>query len=144
MFSNYSKKMAKNNEQESQAYNLIDAGTVLNGDIKTEGNIRIDGTLIGSLHAKGKLVVGASGKVEGEIFCNNADISGKIKAKITVTELLSLKSTANLTGEITTNKLAIEPGANFTGSCSMGAVIKEMSHGEKQRKELVAEESKTA
>lgn len=138
--------MARINEGDSPAYNLIDSGTTISGDINTKGNIRIDGTLSGSVHAKGKVVVGATGKVEGEVFCQNADISGTLKAKITVGELLSLKSTANLLGEIVTNKLAIEPGANFSGNCSMGAVIKEMTHGEKDRgeKELAKGQTRTA
>eukprot|EP00746_Dinoflagellata_sp_MGD_P081913 gnl/MRDRNA2_/MRDRNA2_32542_c0_seq1.p1 gnl/MRDRNA2_/MRDRNA2_32542_c0~~gnl/MRDRNA2_/MRDRNA2_32542_c0_seq1.p1 ORF type:complete len:150 (+),score=13.70 gnl/MRDRNA2_/MRDRNA2_32542_c0_seq1:41-451(+) len=136
--------MAKATEGDTPAYNLIDAGTTLTGDIKTKGNIRVDGTLAGSINAGGKVVVGPTGKVEGEIFCQNADISGMLKAKITVGELLSLKATANLLGEIITNKLAIEPGANFSGNCSMGAVIKEMSHGEKEEQEHQTEQTRTA
>ena len=119
--------MSRTHETDATAYNLIDSGTTISGDIKTEGNIRIDGTLEGSVNAKGKVVVGPSGKIEGEVFCQNADVSGTLKAKITVSELLSLQATANLLGDIVTNKLKIEPGANFTGSCSMGAVIKEMN-----------------
>ena len=61
----------------------------------------------------------------------NADVSGEIKAKITVSQLLSLKSTSKLNGDIITNKLSIEPGASFSGSCSMGAVIKDIKHAEK-------------
>ena len=109
---------------DSQAYNLIDEGTTITGDIKTEGNIRIDGTLAGTLVAKGKVVVGETGKIEGEVTCANADILGTVNAKIFVSELLSLKASAKLNGEIETNKLAIDPGAIFSGSCSMGAVIK--------------------
>jgi cytoskeletal protein CcmA (bactofilin family) len=78
---------------------------------------------------KGKLVVGPSGTVEGEIICQNADVSGTIKGKIGVAELLSLKSSAKLTGDIITNKIAIEPGASFSGSCSMGGVIKDIKSG---------------
>lgn len=120
---------------ESSAYNLIDSGTTITGDIKTEGNIRIDGTLNGSVNAKGKVVVGPSGKIEGEVFCQNADVSGTLKAKVTVTELLYLQATATLLGDIVTNKLRVEPGANFTGSCSMGAVIKEMNDDRKEEKQ---------
>jgi cytoskeletal protein CcmA (bactofilin family) len=72
-------------------------------------------------------VLGETGLVEGEIICQNAIISGTIKAKIQVDELLSLKAKANLYGDIVANKLSIEPGANFTGSCSMGAAVKNIN-----------------
>jgi cytoskeletal protein CcmA (bactofilin family) len=124
--------MAKNFESESPSINLIGAGTIINGDVKSNGDIRIDGTLTGSVNAKGKLVVGSTGNVEGEIICQNADFSGIIKAQVTVSELLSLKATAKLTGDVTTNKLAIEPGALFSGSCTMNnAPLKDQKFGEK-------------
>ncbi len=119
--------MSKNETPLSASVNLIGAGTSIQGDIKSDGDIRIDGTLKGSLSTKGKLVVGSSGTIEGEVHCQNADVSGTIKAKITVSDLLSLKSTAKLTGDIVSGKLHIEPGANFSGSCCMGAVIKDIS-----------------
>ena len=139
MFKKSSDKMARTQEIDSTAYNLVDSGTVITGDIKTEGNIRVDGTLEGSVNAKGKVVVGPTGKIEGEVYCQNADISGTLKAKITVSELLSLQATANLLGDIVTNKLKIEPGANFTGSCSMGAVIKGLNDDRSEE-----QQSKTA
>lgn len=124
--------MAKNFEPEAPSINLIGAGTIINGDIKSTGDIRIDGTLNGSVNAKGKIVIGNTGSVEGEIICQNADFSGIIKAQVTVTELLSLKATAKLTGDVTTNKLAIEPGALFSGSCTMNnAPLKDQKFGEK-------------
>ena len=108
-------------------HNQIAKGTRIQGDIKTEGVLRIDGTLIGSVESTGKLVVGPSGKIEGSIRCNSANISGEVKAKIIVKELLALQASAKLQGEITTGKLAIEPGATFSGSCSMGGVIKDIA-----------------
>jgi len=93
------------------------------------GDIRIDGTVIGQVRSKGKIVVGNTGVVEGEIQCQNAEFSGQIKASVQVTELLSLKATAKLNGEIVTNKLAIEPGATFTGSCMMDKTPGEFKPG---------------
>jgi len=119
--------MAKNNDNDSPSVNLIGAGTSIKGNIKSEGDIRIDGTLKGTINSKGKVVIGSTGVVEGEIICQNADISGTVKIKITVSEVLLLKPTAKLTGDIITNKLAIESGANFSGTCSMGAVVKDIS-----------------
>ncbi len=126
--------MSKNATPESASVNLLGAGTTIEGDIKSTGDIRIDGTLIGSINTKGKVVIGQTGNVDGEIVCQNADVSGTIKGKITVHELLSLKSTSKLSGDIITNKLAIEPGANFSGSCSMGGVIKDIKHGDNTAK----------
>lgn len=101
--------------------NRIVEGTDITGDIKSDSNIRIDGRLKGNIHTKGRLVIGAAGNIEGEIICENADIEGTFKGKITVNQLLSLKATAKLNGDIHTQKLSIEPGAAFTGSCHMGS-----------------------
>ncbi|MEW6467793.1 MAG: polymer-forming cytoskeletal protein [Bacteroidota bacterium] len=120
--------MSKTPTNDSGSVNIIGAGTSIIGDITTNGDIRIDGSLNGTLIVKGKLVLGPTGVIEGEIGCQNADISGTIKGKINVSELLSLKSTAKTNGDIITNKLSIEPGANFSGSCSMGGVIKDMKN----------------
>jgi cytoskeletal protein CcmA (bactofilin family) len=122
--------MTKNNDVDTGSINLIGVGTSINGEIKSSGDVRIDGILIGSVNTKGKVVIGSTGSVEGEIVCQNADISGTINGNITVLELLALKATANLKGEIITNKLSIEPGANFSGSCSMGGVVKDLKHAE--------------
>lgn len=111
------------NDSGSLLLNIIVAGTNISGEIKPNGDIRIEGTVIGTIISKGKVVIGQTGLVEGEIFCQNADVSGRINGNITISELLSLKSTANIDGNIVTKKLATEPGANFSGLCSMGKVI---------------------
>ncbi len=131
MFSNNKKEMIKQNEINSEAVNIIGVGTVITGDIQSKGDIRIDGTLSGAVKTTGKVVVGQSGTIEGDVECSNADVAGSLNAKITVAKLLSLKATAKLTGDLITNKLAIEPWAAFTGHCSMGAVIKDIKHVEK-------------
>lgn len=91
----------------SPSINFLANGTSMAGEIKSNGDFRIDGTLEGSISSKGKIVVGSSGKVKGEIVCQNADISGDIKAKIVVHELLTLKSTAVLNGDIFTKNLQL-------------------------------------
>ena len=126
--------MARYNDSEG-SINIIRSGTEINGDINCRGDIRIDGKLIGNLVSDGKVVVGEEGIVEGNIKCSNATISGGVKVNIEVNELLTLKSTANLVGEINTNKLMIEPGANFSGSCKMGAVIKGIDEGKAEQSE---------
>jgi len=129
------KNEAMKNKNTTAVINMIGTGTVVTGDIQSKGDIRIDGTLKGSIKTSGKVVLGKDGVVEGDVVCANADVSGTIKAKISVAQLLTLKSTAKLNGDIITNKLSIEPGASFTGSCSMGAVIKDIKHAENQEKQ---------
>lgn len=107
-------------EDQGQSINIISNGTTIKGDISAKGDIRIDGELIGNIEAKGRLVIGSSGKVEGEINCNNIEVSGYIKGKITVPEMLNMKSTAKIYGEIIAGKLSVEPGSLFTGTCTMG------------------------
>ena len=113
--------MAKNNEPEVQvnSINIIGNGTTLVGDIQGEGDIRVDGNLKGTLVTKGRVVIGSTGVFSGEITCRNADISGKVDGKIKVSELLALKASSKFSGDIVTNKLAIEPNAIFTGTCNM-------------------------
>ena len=119
--------MVKNKENELPSINLLGPGTVVKGDIRVNGDFRIDGALIGSIECKGKIVVGPSGSIDGDIQCQNADFSGDVKAVVKVAELLTLKETAKFSGEITTGKLAIEPGAKFSGTCKMeGAPAKEL------------------
>jgi len=111
--------MAKATNGDAQSVNMLGAGTTIKGDIQSNGDFRIDGTLIGSITSKGKIVIGQTGNVDGEVNCKNADISGQVKAQISVSELLTLKATAKFAGEITTSKLSIEPGARFSGTCNM-------------------------
>jgi cytoskeletal protein CcmA (bactofilin family) len=99
--------------QSPERLNRIVEGTIIEGDIKSDSNIRIDGYVKGTINVKGRLVLGTTGKIDGNIYCKNADLEGKLNGTIEVDELLSLKTTAKLQGEISTNKLSIEPGAIF-------------------------------
>jgi cytoskeletal protein CcmA (bactofilin family) len=136
MFNNKNSSSMSSRTPDSGTVNIIGAGTSIEGDVISSGDIRIDGSLKGTLKTRGKLVIGPSGNVEGEVTCQNADISGNIRGKVNVTELLSLKGTAKLSGEIATGKLSIEPGADFSGSCSMGGIVKEIQQHEHAEAEL--------
>ena len=114
--------MAKIGETENpNKINMIGIGTTIEGSITSNENIRFDGNLIGNLNTKGKVFIGQSGRVSGEIRCKNCEIEGVVDGKVVVAELLLLRSVSKLYGEIKTGKLAIEPGATFTGKCDMGA-----------------------
>lgn len=118
-------------ESNASSINLIGAGTVVEGDIKSNGDLRIDGTVYGNIISKARVVVGATGVIEGDVSSQNADISGTIRGKTTISELLFLKSTARMNGDIVTGKLVVEVGATFTGSCNMGPLIKDIKDGDK-------------
>jgi cytoskeletal protein CcmA (bactofilin family) len=111
--------MAKYNETDSTTINLISSGTEITGDIKSAGDIRIDGGLTGNLNTKGKVVIGPTGRIKGEVVCKNSEVSGIIEGKISVNQLLNLKASSKILGDITTSRLSIEPGAKFTGNCKM-------------------------
>lgn len=107
--------------------NSIMEGTTVEGEIRSDSNVRIDGRVKGMINVRGRLIVGASGVIEGDVTCQSSDIEGTVNGKINCQDLLSLKATAKLNGDINTKKLAIEPGAVFTGNCSMaGGIVKEM------------------
>jgi cytoskeletal protein CcmA (bactofilin family) len=111
--------MAKNNEPDTSMINLISSGTDINGDIISNGDIRVDGSVTGTLSTKGKVVIGPTGKIKGEIICKNSEISGTIEGRVTISQLLNLKSSCRIVGDIFTSKLSIEPGAKFSGNCKM-------------------------
>jgi cytoskeletal protein CcmA (bactofilin family) len=137
MFDNIKSKTDQAKAGESGGtINLIGAGTVIEGEIKSMGDLRVDGTIIGSVSSKSKVVVGATGQVQGDIYCQNADISGSVKGRTTVTEMLFLKSTAKINGDIVTGKLVVEVGASFTGNCNMGPMIKDLKNADKQQEIL--------
>ncbi len=112
--------MARNSSENNVGeFNKIVAGTKIHGEIETQGDIRIDGAIVGTMNIQGKLVLGPKGTIEGEIKCKNAEIMGSINGEISVSELLSLKASAKLKGDIITNKISIEPGAVLTGTIKM-------------------------
>lgn len=109
-----------NGDGQNQFINIISEGTKIKGDIAANGDIRIDGELVGNISAKGRLVVGPSGKIQGEVDCSNIEVSGFIKGKVTAGELLNMKSSSQIDGDIIAGKLSVEPGSMFSGTCTMG------------------------
>src|SRR6187397_3238615 len=109
---------------------LISAGTTIKGDISSNSDLRIDGTIIGNINSNAKIVIGNSGVVEGDIFGNNADIVGKTSGTIKVKELLQLRGECVVNGNIYAGKLQVEPSATFNGQCHMGANVVDMASNE--------------
>ena len=111
---------------------LISAGTTLKGDISSNSDLRIDGTVLGNIHSSSKIIIGSSGVVEGDISGNQADIVGKVSGNIRAKELLQLRGESVVTGNLYAGKLQVEPSATFNGQCHMGANIVEMNKDEQQ------------
>ena len=108
----------KNNEINGQP-NRIEKSTIITGDIVSEADFRIDGTLEGSINTPGKVVIGKDGVINGVIICSFADIEGKFNGKLEVKESLTLKTSSQLEGEAVIGKLIVESGAIFNAKCSM-------------------------
>lgn len=115
--------------------NRILQGTAIEGEVKSDGDFRVDGYIKGTIAITGKLVVGEKGHVNGDIKCGSATVSGRLEGKLMVEDLLSLEASARVEGDIFTMKLSIQPGAEFSGSCKMGAVVREISKNDSQKTE---------
>ena len=115
--------------------NIIAKNTSLVGDISSDGDFRVDGKIEGTIKTSGRVVIGREGLVKGTIDCANADIEGSFAGKLIVDEVLSLKSTADISGDVVMGKLSVEPGASFNATCAMKGSVKVMEKkGEEAKK----------
>lgn len=130
MFSNSNKVKAPS---ETKEQNRISAGTVITGDIEAKGGFRIEGTLNGTLTTSGKVVISKGGFIKGTLICQNADFEGRFSGKLDVREILTLRSSAVIDGEVTAGKLAVEPGATFNATCEMRGAVKNIKDAPKQK-----------
>jgi len=119
MFNGKSKSEFAAETSGSNAASLISAGTTLKGDITSNADLRIDGTLIGNINSTAKVIIGANGVVEGDLAGQQADILGKVSGTVKVKELLQLKGSSVVNGNIQAGKLQVEPTATFNGECHM-------------------------
>lgn len=131
MFSGLKKEQMATDSVTQQ--NSIAKGSTLVGDIISDGDFRIEGTIEGNVKTPGKVVLGRTGIIKGTLTSANADIEGKFSGKLILSDTLSLKSTAYVEGEVEVAKLSVEPGATFNATCVMKGAIKELSNGGGQR-----------
>lgn len=115
---------AVNGTSGTGSVNLISAGTVIEGEINCKGDLRVDGKVTGKIHSKSKVVIGTTGEVEGDIVCQHADIFGKYNGNMRINEILFMKSSCHVQGDIHAGKLVVEAGAIFSGHCNMGEAPK--------------------
>ncbi len=119
-------KEERKTEDQSSTSNIIGKETILQGSIESVGNIRDEGKVYGNAKAKAKFVMGNDAYVDGNVVARTAEVAGNIKGNIEISELLILKPSAVINGDILTNKLVVEPGATFNGGCKMGHLAKEI------------------
>ena len=130
----FSKKNQDNSLGTYTQQNTISYGTIIKGDIQSEGDFRIEGTVHGNVITKGKVVIGKTGLLNGTLKSVNSDIEGHFKGKLILTETLSIKSTAKIEGEVEVGKLSVEPGAIFNAVCLMKGTVKELINSEQESK----------
>ena len=109
--------MAIKGEQE---ITQIGHSVTIKGDISGKSDVRVAGTINGSISIEGELIVERQGLVEAEIKTTTAVIAGTVKGNIDVSEKLILESTSQFVGNIKTKQLIIQEGAIFQGNCQMG------------------------
>jgi len=115
--------------------NTIAKNTSLVGDITSDGDFRVDGKIEGTIKTTGRVVIGKDGIVSGIVDCTNADIEGTFSGKLIVDQILSLKGTADISGDVIMGKLSVEPGAVFNATCAMKGSVKVIQNaGEKTKK----------
>ncbi len=119
----FKSKLKSLDESPTTSTTIIGAGTTITGNIMCNGDIRIDGTLMGDLQAKDKIIIGVNGIVQGDINGKQADVLGKVTGTMTISDLLFLHGKANVNGDLFAGKLQIEPAATFNGNCHMGANV---------------------
>ncbi len=103
--------------------NSLVQGTQIEGTLHAEKDIRIDGVMKGTLICKGKVIIGPSGHITGDIQCENAVIEGRFEGMLTVTDVLHVKETAKIEGDVSTQKLIVQPGSLFNVKCKMGSSV---------------------
>ena len=97
----------------------ISTGTVIKGEINSPNDIRIDGVFEGKIFSKGRVVVGEKAEIKGDIVCDNVDFWGKMTGSLFVRDTLTLKDTCSVNGDLHVQRLVVELGAHFDGTCKM-------------------------
>jgi cytoskeletal protein CcmA (bactofilin family) len=140
MFNNKAKKANRTKQDiqkgksKTMERNVIAKNSTFIGDITSDGDFRIDGVLEGTLKTKGRVIIGAEGLIKGAVEAANAEIEGKFSGQLSVANTLTIKPTANISGDIIIGKLSIEPGATFNATCVMKGALKELINGNETKK----------
>ncbi len=128
MFIEKKLKKIKSTSESVNQQNTIAKGTTITGDIVSDGDFRVEGTILGNIKTPGKVVLGRTGIINGTLQAANADIEGKFSGKLILSEILSLKASAHVEGEVEVGKFAVKPGATFNATCMMKVAPKELTN----------------
>jgi len=137
------KKREKTTFESPDKLNRLVEGTKIKGELQTDSNIRIDGEVIGNVQCTGKVVIGETALIKGNLTCGEADIEGRVEGDLIVDTLLVLREKSNIEGNITTQKIEVHQGAVFLGNCNMSGRPNQMKNhnhinkGEKKPGDLV-------
>ena len=132
MFNSKDKTLEKSKTMER---NVIAKNTSIVGDIKSDGDFRIDGSLEGTLTTDGRVIIGTNGFIKGKVEATNADIEGKFSGELLVSSTLTIKATADISGNVVVGKLSVEPGASFNATCAMKGSVKELNSVDDQKRQ---------
>lgn len=132
MFGSKETKPQKNKIMER---NVVAKNTTIVGEIKSDGDFRIDGSLEGTLTTDGRVIIGANGFIKGKVEATNADIEGKFSGELLVSNTLTIKATADISGNVVVGKLSVEPGASFNATCAMKGSVKELNSVDEQKRQ---------
>jgi cytoskeletal protein CcmA (bactofilin family) len=114
-------KRDRNTNESPDKLNRLVEGTKIIGDLTTDSNIRVDGEVVGNINCAGKVVIGETALIKGNLSCNEADVEGMIEGDLIIEALLVLREKSKISGNIATSKIEIHQGAIFLGNCEMGA-----------------------
>lgn len=107
--------------------------TTIKGNIQSKSDIRLDCFVEGNINCEGKIIIGQKGEIKGDVKCKNLDIEGKFIGNLDVAELLLVKATAKIKGEVSVGKLSVEPGAIFEATCIMKSSLKAVSNEQSEK-----------
>lgn len=104
---------------ETKITTIIGTGCVLNGDFTAPGSARLDGCVEGNVSVAGQLVLGATGKIHGNVEAASVILGGEVSGNVKAADRAELTSTARVIGDITTNMIVVDAKAVFQGRCDM-------------------------
>lgn len=104
------------------AISIVGPGMRIVGDCESDGTIRVEGTVKGSIKAGKAVVVGKEGVVEGDILTQDAVISGTVNGTVVADSRLEVQSTARVEGQVRARRMQLEEGAILNGTVEMGEV----------------------
>lgn len=102
---------------------VIGPGVTVDGDVTARGELRIEGTVQGTIRSRGPVIIAAGGAVEGEVDAELVVVAGALDGRITASQMTRLESTARVTADVASPTMAIEDGASFEGAVDMGRSV---------------------